>query len=80
VDIYLELDRSNWYYFGYVRGVMNVLSSNREFNTAIEEVKTNQRKMKTPRNQVPYLYSLSDPRKKAMFLRRMQEDGEPPVE
>jgi hypothetical protein len=79
VDIYLELNRRNWYYFGYTRGVMSVLSSNREFNTAIEEVKTSQRKMKTPRDQVPYLYSLSDPRKKAMFLRRMQEGG-PPAE
>lgn len=80
VDIYLELDRRNWYYFGYSRGVMSVLSSNREFNTAIEEVKTNQRKMKTPRDEVAYMYSLSDPRKKATFLRRMQEDVEPPIE
>ncbi len=80
VDIYLELDRRNWYYFGYTRGVMSVLSSNREFNVAIEEVKTSQRKMKTPRDEVAYLYVLSDPRKKAMFLRRMQEDDEPPVE
>jgi len=80
VDIYLELDRKNWYYFGYTRGVMSVLSSNREFNVAIEEEKTNQRKMKTPRDQVAYLYVLSDPRKKAMFLRRVQEDNEPPIE
>jgi hypothetical protein len=80
VDIYLELDRRNWYYFGYSRGVMSVLSSNREFNAAIEEVKPNQRKMKTPRDEVAYIYSVSDPRKKAMFLRRMQEGGEPPVE
>jgi hypothetical protein len=80
VDIYLELDRRNWYYFGYMRGVMSVLSSNREFNMAIDEVKTNKRKMKTPRDEVAYMYSLSDPRKKALFLRRMQEDEEPPIE
>ena len=80
VDIYLELDRRNWYYFGYTRGIMSVLSSNREFNNTINEVKTNQRKMKTPRNEVAYMYVLSDPRKKAMFLRRMQENDEPPIE
>ena len=80
VDIYLELDRRNWYYFGYTRGVMSVLSSNREFNTAIDEVKTSQRKMKTPRDEVPYVYSLSDPRKKAMFLRKMQEGEGAPTE
>jgi hypothetical protein len=59
---------------------MSVLSSNREFNAAIEEVKVNQRKMKTPRDEVAYMYSVSEPRKKAMFLRRMQEGGEAPVE
>jgi hypothetical protein len=80
VDIYLELDRRNWYYFGYTRGVMSVLSSNRDFNIAIDEVKTSQRKMKTPRDEVAYMYVVSDPRKKAMFLRRMQEDREPPIE
>ncbi|KPL14067.1 MAG: hypothetical protein AMS26_12105 [Bacteroides sp. SM23_62] len=80
VDIYLELDRRNWYYFGYVRGVMSVLSSNRDFNTAIDEVKTSQRRMKTPRDEVPYLYVVSDPRKKAMFVRRMEEGEESPIE
>jgi hypothetical protein len=80
VDIYLELDRRNWYYFGYTRGVMSVLSSNSEFNTAVEEVKTSQRKMNTPRDEVQYLYVLSDPRKKAMFIRRMQEGDGAPVE
>ncbi len=80
VDIYLELDRSNWYYFGYSRGIMNVLSSNRDFNTAVEGVKPNLRKMKTPREEVQYIYGVCDPRKKAMFLRRMQEDDAPPVE
>ena len=80
VDIYLELDRRNWYYFGYTRGVMSVLSSSREFNAAIEDVKTAQRKMKTPRDEVAYMYSVSDPRKKAMFLRRIQEEDEAPIE
>jgi len=79
VDIYLELDRRNWYYFGYTRGVMSVLSSNGDFNTAINEIKTNKRKMKTPRNEIPYMYVLSNPRKKTMFIRRMQEE-ELPVE
>ncbi len=73
VDIYLELNPRSWYYFGYMRGVMSVLSSNREFNLAIDEVKTSQRKMDTPRDEVPYMYVVSDPRKKAMFIRRMEE-------
>jgi hypothetical protein len=78
-DIYLELDRRNWYYFGYTRGVMHCLSSNRTFNNIISELKTKQRKMKTPRNQVPYIFITSTARKKAMFLRRFEEQP-PPVE
>ena len=77
VDIYLELDPRNWYYFSYTRGIMSVLSSNREFNNAIDEVKTNQRKMKTPRDEVPYMYVVSNPRKKSMFIRRMEESDAP---
>jgi hypothetical protein len=79
IDIYLELDPRNWYYFGYTRGVMHCLSSNRDFNYTISELKVKERKMKTPRNQVPFIFITSTARKKAMFLRRF-EDPEPPVE
>lgn len=79
LDIYLELDGRNWYYFGYTRSVMHCLSSNREFNFTISELKTKQRKMKTPRNQVPYIFITATARKKAMFLRRFEEEL-PPVE
>ena len=79
LDIYLELDNRNWYYFGYTRGVMHCLSSNREFNYTISELKTKVRKMKTPKNQVPFIFIVATARKKAMFLRRFQEE-EPPLE
>jgi hypothetical protein len=79
VDVYLELDPGNWYYFGYTRGVMHCLSSNRDFNYTISELKTKERKMKTPKNQVPYIFITATGRKKAMFLRRFEEP-DPPVE
>ena len=79
LDIYLELDGRNWYYFGYTRSVMHCLSSKREFNYTISELKTKVRKMKTPRNQVPFIFITATARKKAMFLRRFDE-VEPPVE
>jgi len=79
LDIYIELDNRNWYYFGYTRGVMHCLSSNRNFNYTISDLKTKERKMKTPKNQVPYIFITATARKKAMFLRRFEE-VEPPVE
>ena len=77
LDIYIELDQRHWYYFGYTRGVMHCLSSKREFNYTISELKTRERKMKTPRNQVPYIFITATARKKAMFLRRFQEEPMP---
>jgi hypothetical protein len=79
-DIYIELDERNWYYFGYTRGVMHCLSSNRNFNYTISELKTKERKMKTPRNQIPYIFITATARKKAMFLRRFEGQPPPPVE
>ena len=56
---------------------MHCLSSKREFNYTISDLKTRQRKMKTPRNQVPYIFITATARKKAMFLRRFQEEPMP---
>jgi hypothetical protein len=77
LDIYLELDSKSWYYFGYTRGVMHVLSSNREFNSTINSLKTKQRQMKTPRNEVPYIFIVATARKKAMFLDRIASEAVP---
>ncbi len=79
LDIYLELDERNWYYFGYTRGVMHCLSSNRDFNYTISELKTKERQMKVPKNQVPFIFITATARKKGMFLRRFEEEL-PPVE
>jgi len=73
LDVYLKLDDRTWYYFGYTRGVMHVLSTNREFNTVINNMKINQRKMKTKRNEIPYVFVVATARKMQMFLSRIQE-------
>ena len=74
LDIYLELDSRTWYYFGYTRGVMHVLSTNREFNSTISEMKTSQRQMKTARNEIPYIFIVAIARKKAMFLEGLERE------
>jgi hypothetical protein len=68
-DVFLQLDRNIWYYFGYTRGVMHVLSSNRNFNLIIGDLKTKQRQLKTKRNEEPYIFIVTTGRKKDMFLR-----------
>ena len=82
ISIYLELTTNVWYYFSYARGVMQVVSSNEEFNTVIKTLKPEQRKINTEKGQKPYSYYPAAPTIKSKFLKRMRalQDQEPVVE
>jgi hypothetical protein len=73
MDLYLHLDRRNYYYFGYTRGVMQTLSSNRQYVETIMNMKTSDRKSKTERSETPYTYLISTDRKKDNFYARWQD-------
>jgi hypothetical protein len=69
--IYLEIDKNNWYFFSYTRGLMQAISSDTEFNTAIQEVKPDKRKSKVKgKGKEPYQFMYSTERKKRDFLRK----------
>ncbi|MBN2214992.1 MAG: hypothetical protein JW723_12185 [Bacteroidales bacterium] len=71
-DIYLEAE-GRWYYFGYTRGVLQVLSSNKEFLDPIIAMKPKERKQKVSgKGSLSYIYMVSTDRKKALFYRRYQ--------
>jgi hypothetical protein len=72
MDLYLQLDRRNYYYFGYTRGVMQTLSSNRKYVETIMNMKTSDRKSKTVKSDTPYTYLISTDRKKDNFYGRWQ--------
>lgn len=72
MDLYLQLDRRNYYYFGYTRGVMQTLSSNRQYVETIMNMKIKDRKQKTEKNETPYNYLISTDKKKNNFYRRWQ--------
>jgi len=75
-DLYLELDEKTWYYLGYTRGVMHMLSSNRDFNMTINNLKTSQRQLKTAKDEMPYVFIVTTPDKKNAFLKQfMQEEA-----
>ncbi|MDP4272967.1 MAG: hypothetical protein Q8907_01685, partial [Bacteroidota bacterium] len=73
MDVYLEMAPGRWYYFGYTRGVMQVLSSNKDFVNAINSIKPNNRILKVPRNQEHYNYLVSSDEKFRMFLSRYKK-------
>lgn len=70
LNIYLEIDPNNWYFFSYTRGIMQVISSNDEFNTIIQEIKPDKRKAKAEKGQEPYQFMYSTKRKKEDFLKK----------
>ncbi len=86
LDLYLKIDDKNWYYFGYTRGVMQVLSSNKNFIAPIAAMKPSQRMTLAKGNQQSYTYLPSPERKKSLFLKRaekmesVEQDEPEPIE
>lgn len=74
VNIYLEIDPNNWYFFSYTRGVMQAISSNDPFNNYIQELKPDKRKMEVTKGQEPYQFMLSTVRKKTDFLKGIDNE------
>lgn len=76
MDFYFEIDRRTYYYFGYTRGVMQTLSSNREYVETLMNSKPGDRKQKVAKGETSYLYLVSTDQKKNRFLRRYRESQE----
>lgn len=70
INIYIELDRKNWYFFSYRSNLMQAISSDGEFNNVIKDMKSDKRKLKPEKGKPPYSFILSSERKKTEFLRK----------
>lgn len=69
IDIYLKIDERQYYYLGYSPGSLQVISSNRLFNSIVFDLKAKDRKSKV-RGGTGYIYSLAAERRPQLFLRR----------
>ena len=67
ITIYLQLDDKNYYYFNYKRGLMQVYSSNEEFNTIISETKKDETKFKGVKDQEDFQFMLGTQKLVAPF-------------
>ncbi|MFH0755856.1 MAG: hypothetical protein V2B15_01040 [Bacteroidota bacterium] len=72
-DIYLKVDRNTWYYMAYSPGGLQVLSSNRDFNAIVFDLKPADRRVKAQLGQAQYVYSLAAQRRMELFLDRFLE-------
>jgi len=71
MDIYLKLDDSNWFYFGYTREMMQVISSDQTFNERLMKLPEKVRKMKEKRPGFTFMIATRD--KYNQFLRQYQQ-------
>ena len=76
-SFYFQLTKDDWYFFNYRNNILQVLSSNMEFNELI----TNAMKSKSEQNRADklakgYRYVISTDRKKRDFLKKFEQQEE----
>jgi hypothetical protein len=74
LTIYLELSPSEWYFFYYSNGVMQALSSKREWNDIIINTNADDRQLKAKDGEKAYSYYISTISRKDKFLKKTGED------
>lgn len=72
-NLYLELSDNVWYFFSYSNNLLQVLSSNEEFNTIVKTLKPDQRKLDVEKGQAPYSYFLAAPTALKKFKKHFQD-------
>lgn len=70
--MYIELDPSVWYYFEYKLGIMNILSSDKEFGAKMSEIKDDKRRFDEGRNKYSYLF-INNKKKRDDFVARFSD-------
>ncbi len=74
MDIYLKLDGNNWFYFGYTRELMQIISSDQAFNDRL--VKLPEKIRKSDEKRPGFTFMIASEDKLQQFLRQhQQQDG-----
>jgi len=73
INLYIEPEDKQWYFFSYANGTMQVISSNQAFNDKLSGLKEAQRLIKGEKGQPTYQFILGTGEKKATFLRKMRQ-------
>jgi hypothetical protein len=71
-DIFIETEGGKWYYFNYQKNLLQVISSEAEFNEAVKNLKNDKKKYKNEKGEPPFRYIISTESKKRNFIRSME--------
>jgi hypothetical protein len=72
ITIYLKLDDNNYYFFQYKKGIMQVFSTNEDFNTVIRETKGDKTKYKGSKGVDDFQFMLSNKSRVAQYLNSLE--------
>ena len=75
MNLYIEFSSSDWYFFNYKSGVMQAVSSSKEFNNAIMNTKPDNRQLKVENNLPAYQYTIAPESKKKSFLKKIDPNN-----
>jgi len=70
-NMYFKLTNKDWYFFSYNNLILNVISSNVEFNNLLVAIPPKERKTKGVINKAPYIYTKCTEFEKQTFLDRI---------
>ncbi|MFT3738300.1 MAG: hypothetical protein QM786_06050 [Breznakibacter sp.] len=71
IDLYIEAGPETWFYFGYKATLMQILSSNAEFNSTVQLLKPEERKQKTKIGEKTFSFIMAPESKKNRFIKRI---------
>jgi len=71
VNLYLEISRREWYFFSYSDGLMQVISSEDDFNELITSQKASRRRQRGGEGRGRYEFGISTIRRRNDFLTRV---------
>ena len=72
MNLYIHLSEQDYYFFSYRRGVMSIISSDKEFNKHIVESPRRLSYRKGTNETGSYRYEIGNLRQMQKFLKRMQ--------
>ena len=69
LDLYIELDQGRFYFFSYRNGIMQTRSSDQQYNTHVQALSNDERKLKTRLGEKPYSFILAPESRLNRFIR-----------
>ena len=73
LNIYLEIDPKNWYFFTYTRGTLKTVSSDNDYNNVVSNLKDKYRKPPVKDEDNPYMFFPATERAKDNFIEEMKK-------